>query len=180
MNEYVADAPVTVLIQNIRERRSRRFARLIVERRATRPFERSEDLVDVLERVIPRATMQDRARIFQALRIAVNDELSLLERAGFAGLRAMLLEQGEHEVPGTVTPAALDHGVERLEPLPSLDVRIARRRVRSQFVRLTVGAVAAATPLARPGGTRVSRACGFMARARMVRRSRLRLLAGGL
>lgn len=63
------------------ERRSRRFARLIVERRASRPFERSEDLVEVLERVIPRATMQDRARIFQALRIAVNDELSLLERA---------------------------------------------------------------------------------------------------
>ncbi|HUF12757.1 MAG TPA: 16S rRNA (cytosine(1402)-N(4))-methyltransferase RsmH [Longimicrobiales bacterium] len=75
------------------EKRSRKFARLIAERRAMRPFERSEDLVEVIERVIPRASMQDRARVFQALRIAVNDELSLLERA-LPTLRDALVEGG--------------------------------------------------------------------------------------
>lgn len=75
------------------EKRSRKFARLIAERRSAKPFERSEDLVEVIERVIPRATMQDRARVFQALRIAVNDELSLLERA-LPALRDALMDGG--------------------------------------------------------------------------------------
>jgi 16S rRNA (cytosine1402-N4)-methyltransferase len=63
------------------ERRSRRLARAIVERRAADPFARSEQLVEVIDRSIPRATAQDRARIFQALRIAVNGEIEALERA---------------------------------------------------------------------------------------------------
>ncbi|HEX6588576.1 MAG TPA: 16S rRNA (cytosine(1402)-N(4))-methyltransferase RsmH [Longimicrobiales bacterium] len=75
--ERIAD----VLYHYGEEKKSRRFAREIVARRATQPFEKSEDLVGIIERVIPRATMQDRARIFQALRIAVNEELTLLERA---------------------------------------------------------------------------------------------------
>ena len=42
------------------------------------PLSRSDDLVRAVERVIPRATIQDKARIFQALRIAVNRELEEL------------------------------------------------------------------------------------------------------
>ena len=64
------------------ERRSRRLAAEVVRRRSTHPFSVSDDLVSVLERVLgPRMGAQDKARIFQALRIAVNDELGALERA---------------------------------------------------------------------------------------------------
>jgi 16S rRNA (cytosine1402-N4)-methyltransferase len=64
------------------ERRSRRLAAVVVRRRAERPFATSEDLVSAMHAALgPRQEVQDRARIFQALRIAVNDELGVLERA---------------------------------------------------------------------------------------------------
>ncbi|HEX7024546.1 MAG TPA: 16S rRNA (cytosine(1402)-N(4))-methyltransferase RsmH [Gemmatimonadales bacterium] len=64
------------------ERRSRRLAAEIVRRRRERPFETSDDLVAAMERALgPRVEAQDKARVFQALRIAVNGELSALERA---------------------------------------------------------------------------------------------------
>ncbi len=63
------------------EKRSRRLARVIGEMRARRPLERSDDLSSAIDQVIPRATPQDRARIFQAVRIAVNEEIASLEMA---------------------------------------------------------------------------------------------------
>jgi 16S rRNA (cytosine1402-N4)-methyltransferase len=76
------------------ERRSRRMAAEIVRRRAERPFATSDDLVEVIERVLgARADAQDRARIFQALRIAVNRELESLERA-LPQLRDLLEPEG--------------------------------------------------------------------------------------
>lgn len=63
------------------ERRSRRLARVVVEMRAERPLATSDDLVRAMERSLPRPDAQDRARIFQALRIAVNRELEGLEDA---------------------------------------------------------------------------------------------------
>lgn len=71
------------------ERRSRRVARRIVERRRSRPFERTADLADVVRGAFPpearRGRIHPATRVFQALRIAVNDELGQLERflAGF-------------------------------------------------------------------------------------------------
>ena len=63
------------------ERRSRSLAKAIVARREVTPFATSDDLVGVLTRVLGRSTThQDKARIFQALRIAVNGELEALER----------------------------------------------------------------------------------------------------
>jgi 16S rRNA (cytosine1402-N4)-methyltransferase len=64
------------------ERRWRALAREVVRRRERQPFETSDDLVAALTRVLDRsATMQDKARVFQALRIAVNGEIEALERA---------------------------------------------------------------------------------------------------
>lgn len=64
------------------EPRAARMAREIVRRRERRPFATADDLVDAIRAVLgPRSGAPDFARIFQAVRIAVNDELSGLERA---------------------------------------------------------------------------------------------------
>ena len=63
------------------ERHSRRVARRIVERRAMQPFATTADLADIVRRSVPRSGGIDPAtRVFQALRIAVNDELGALDR----------------------------------------------------------------------------------------------------
>jgi 16S rRNA (cytosine1402-N4)-methyltransferase len=64
------------------ERRARPVAREIVRRRATRAFATSDDLVGAIRAVLgPRSGPDDFARIFQAVRIAVNGEIERLERA---------------------------------------------------------------------------------------------------
>jgi 16S rRNA (cytosine1402-N4)-methyltransferase len=64
------------------EPKARRLAKEIVRRRANRPFVVSDDLVGAIRAVLgPRSGPADFARLFQALRIAVNDEIGSLERA---------------------------------------------------------------------------------------------------
>jgi 16S rRNA (cytosine1402-N4)-methyltransferase len=78
------------------ERHARRIARSIVARRAVRPFARTGDLVDVVKSAVPAparfGSRNPARRVFQALRIAVNDELQSLRRALPTALR--LLEPG--------------------------------------------------------------------------------------
>jgi 16S rRNA (cytosine1402-N4)-methyltransferase len=63
------------------ERHSRRVARKIVERRKAKRFETTADLADVVRSCVPRSGGIDPAtRVFQALRVAVNDELGALDR----------------------------------------------------------------------------------------------------
>ena len=64
------------------ERRSRAIARAIVKRRHMSPFTTTDQLVEVVLSVIPMRMNQihPATRTFQALRIAVNDELGELER----------------------------------------------------------------------------------------------------
>ncbi|QJW96179.1 16S rRNA (cytosine(1402)-N(4))-methyltransferase RsmH [Frigoriglobus tundricola] len=76
------------------ERHSRRVAKRIVERRATRPFATTADFAEVVRRAVPRSGSIDPAtRVFQALRIAVNDELGALDRL-LAGLPQMVKPGG--------------------------------------------------------------------------------------
>jgi 16S rRNA (cytosine1402-N4)-methyltransferase len=64
------------------ERRARRLAREIVRRRARTRFTVSDDLVNAIRATLgPRTGPSEFARLFQALRIAVNDELAGLSRA---------------------------------------------------------------------------------------------------
>lgn len=63
------------------EKRSRMLARVIGEMRARKPFAVSDDLAEAVGRAIPRSDAGDLARIFQALRIAVNGEIEQLETA---------------------------------------------------------------------------------------------------
>jgi 16S rRNA (cytosine1402-N4)-methyltransferase len=63
------------------ERRAGALSREVVRRRERSPFSTSDDLVNAIRAVLgPRSGPGDFARLFQAVRIAVNDELGRLER----------------------------------------------------------------------------------------------------
>jgi 16S rRNA (cytosine1402-N4)-methyltransferase len=101
------------------ERFSRQIARAIARRRAREPFARTGDLVDVIKAAIPTPSRFGQGhpakRSFQALRIAVNDELESLSEG-------------------------LDHALELLAPegrmavisFHSLEDRIVKRFIRNQ------------------------------------------------
>jgi 16S rRNA (cytosine1402-N4)-methyltransferase len=64
------------------ERDSRRLARAIVLDRAQRPFTTTKQLAELMERINPRAGKKAHpaTKVFQALRIAVNDEMGSLKQ----------------------------------------------------------------------------------------------------
>ena len=69
------------------ERKSRRIARAIVEQRSMQRLESTLQLAEVVERACPRrgARAHPATGVFQALRMAVNDELGQVERGLEAG-----------------------------------------------------------------------------------------------
>jgi 16S rRNA (cytosine1402-N4)-methyltransferase len=75
------------------ERFSRQIARAIARRRAEQPFERTGDLVEVVRSAIPAPRRfgdgHPAKRVFQALRIVVNEELESLEQALPPALRLL-------------------------------------------------------------------------------------------
>jgi 16S rRNA (cytosine1402-N4)-methyltransferase len=75
------------------ERFSRQIARAIVRRRQEHPFERTADLVEVVRSAIPAPRRfgdgHPAKRVFQALRIVVNEELDSLEQALPTALRLL-------------------------------------------------------------------------------------------
>ena len=76
------------------ERSSRRIARAIVTARVERKIETTFDLVNVIEGVVPRKEkIHPATRVFQALRIVVNDELNNLKK-GLEGATSLLKKDG--------------------------------------------------------------------------------------
>lgn len=79
------------------ERFAGRIARSIAERRIARPIETSLDLAEIVFRAVPKFSRHGRlhpaTRVFQALRIVVNDELEALKE-GLAAAIALLSPQG--------------------------------------------------------------------------------------
>ena len=76
------------------ERDSRRFARAMVRDRERVPFRTTRQLAGLIERISPRRGKTHPAtKIFQALRLAVNDELGAL-RAGLDGALKLLRSGG--------------------------------------------------------------------------------------
>ncbi|HYE46699.1 MAG TPA: 16S rRNA (cytosine(1402)-N(4))-methyltransferase RsmH [Caulobacter sp.] len=74
------------------ERESRRVASFILRRRAEQPFSRTLDLAEVVERALGGrrgAKTHPATKTFQALRIAVNEELSELEAGLLAAERVL-------------------------------------------------------------------------------------------
>ena len=85
--ERLREAELTEIFKKYGEERfSERIAGQIVERRKTSPVHTAADLIEAVREAIPRkyqktAKKHPSTRIFQALRIAVNDELNHLEHA---------------------------------------------------------------------------------------------------
>ncbi len=80
------EADLADLIYQLGEERfSRRIARRIVEQRQQQPIETAHQLAEIVRRAVPRSADTRRidpaTRTFQALRIAVNDELGALDQA---------------------------------------------------------------------------------------------------
>jgi 16S rRNA (cytosine1402-N4)-methyltransferase len=97
VNEWDEKELVTIFRRYGEERYAPAIARAIVARRAVAPFDRTGELVDTIKAAIPTPARfgdgHPAKRVFQALRIAVNDELGSLEAALPAAL-AMLRPGG--------------------------------------------------------------------------------------
>jgi 16S rRNA (cytosine1402-N4)-methyltransferase len=94
VNEAAERDLATIFKRYGEERYARQIARAIVRRRKERRYERTSDLVETIKAAIPAPARfgdgHPAKRVFQALRIAVNDELGSLEAAlpaAFAMLR---------------------------------------------------------------------------------------------
>jgi 16S rRNA (cytosine1402-N4)-methyltransferase len=97
VNEWDERELATIFRRYGEERFARQIAQAIVCRRKEQPFERTGELVDTVKSAIPAPRRfgdgHPAKRVFQALRIAVNEELDALDRALPAAL-AMLRPGG--------------------------------------------------------------------------------------
>jgi len=101
VNEWPEAELVKIFRRYGEERYAKQIVRAIVRTRKEHPFERSGELVDTIKSAIPAPARfgegHPAKRVFQALRIAVNDELGSLEAALPAAL-AMLRPGGRFAV----------------------------------------------------------------------------------
>jgi 16S rRNA (cytosine1402-N4)-methyltransferase len=96
VNEAPESEIETILRVYGEERHARRIARAIVARRQSAPFARTLDLASVVENVVrkkPGERIHPATRTFQALRIAVNEELKELA-LGLSAAERLLKEAG--------------------------------------------------------------------------------------
>jgi 16S rRNA (cytosine1402-N4)-methyltransferase len=93
VNELDARELETIFRRYGEERYARPIARAIERRRTVRPFETTTELVETIKAAIPAPARfgegHPAKRVFQALRIAVNDELGSLEQALPAALEML-------------------------------------------------------------------------------------------
>ncbi|HEX3718246.1 MAG TPA: 16S rRNA (cytosine(1402)-N(4))-methyltransferase RsmH [Verrucomicrobiae bacterium] len=82
VNEYGGDELAEIFWKFGGEEQSRRIARAIVRERETNPFKNTRQLAGLIEKIAPRARKKAHpaTKVFQALRMAVNDEIGSLRR----------------------------------------------------------------------------------------------------
>jgi 16S rRNA (cytosine1402-N4)-methyltransferase len=95
VNTYAETKLAEILHEYGEERWSKRIAAFIVEARARQPIETTQQLVSVIKAAIPKGVRDKEEqhparRTFQALRIAVNDELGALEEALTKAVKALV------------------------------------------------------------------------------------------
>jgi 16S rRNA (cytosine1402-N4)-methyltransferase len=80
VNKYDEEELIRVLKNYGELNNARKLAAIIVEHRKERKFQTTEDLVQAIEKVFPpQKRMQNLAKVFQGIRIEVNDEMGSLE-----------------------------------------------------------------------------------------------------
>lgn len=93
VNEWPEREIARILFQYGEEKFSRRIAKVIAERREQEPIETTGQLVELIKEGIPAAARRTGGhpakRSFQALRIAVNDELGAFEEGLHAAIRCL-------------------------------------------------------------------------------------------
>jgi 16S rRNA (cytosine1402-N4)-methyltransferase len=95
LNQWGADELADIFWNFGGEEKSRKIARAIVLDRETTPFLRTRQLAELMERIAPRGGKKAHpaTKVFQALRMAVNDELASLKR-GLEAAMAILKPGG--------------------------------------------------------------------------------------
>jgi 16S rRNA (cytosine1402-N4)-methyltransferase len=97
VNEWSETEISRIIWEYGEEKWSKRVAQFIVKARATAPLTTTTDLVEVIKAAIPAGARREGGhparRTFQAIRIAVNDELGVLER-GLEGAVSVLAPGG--------------------------------------------------------------------------------------
>jgi 16S rRNA (cytosine1402-N4)-methyltransferase len=153
LNRLPVEELVRIIFEYGEERHARRIARGIADRRRRAPFARTEDLVDAVKAAVPRAAWPRRlhvaTRTFQAIRMAVNDEVqalmealpqaaSLLAPGGRLGV--ISFHSGEDRiVKRSFRALSQDGGYVDLEPAPieaSADEVLGNPRARSAKLRV--------------------------------------------
>lgn len=85
VNGYDEDELDRVIFTYGEERWARRIAQFIVKAREAKPIETTGELVDIIKKAVPKGARKDgphpAKRTFQAIRIEVNGELDVLQRA---------------------------------------------------------------------------------------------------
>ncbi|WCK53092.1 16S rRNA (cytosine(1402)-N(4))-methyltransferase RsmH [Aneurinibacillus sp. Ricciae_BoGa-3] len=85
VNEWSEDKLAKVIFEYGEEKFSRRIARSIVKQREKAPIETTEEFVEIIKSAIPAAARRTgphpAKRTFQAIRIAVNDELNVFKES---------------------------------------------------------------------------------------------------
>ena len=97
VNEWQESSLADIIFGWGEDRYSRRIARAIVERRERKPFTTARELAEVVRQAVPaparRGRIHPATKTFQALRIAVNDEMGAL-RSGLDDAHELLAPGG--------------------------------------------------------------------------------------
>lgn len=125
LNTYSEQELTRILREYGEERFASKISRSIVAKRLDRPWERSADLVDLVRACIPAAKRTSGGnpakRTFQALRIEVNGELEVLERALPAAVNSLavggrLLVESYHSLEDRMTKREFARGITSSAP----------------------------------------------------------------
>ena len=137
INTYNAKDLARIIRMYSDEKWASRIADFIVRRREQAPIETSEQLVDVIKAAIPasarRAGGHPAKRTFQAIRIEVNSELTVLERGLEAAVRWLnpggrLVVISYHSLEDRIVKNVLAAGANRCTCPPDLPVCVCNRK----------------------------------------------------